>query len=215
MEQSKKGFYFKKNEIASLPLRELPENTAPVARQEEKSASVKKEKPIRKPFFLKTKYDGRGMIRLSSLLLFVLAGYELNIRLDDLRRITDGIRYACEKMGVPYGEFLSLVFEAPAMQEYKGILLFLLMCCVLSVIGFVLANRPLAAVVLVPLCAATFAVGISQAGLLKFEFTSVVHWIKLVPFFLIFGGCVVNLLEKSVEKRYRAALQRTQAGKAV
>ena len=179
---------------SSAPPRELPA---------EHGNGGKKGKKQRVPGFLCIRYDGRELIRLGALLLLILSAYELYIRLDDLRRVIAGIRYACAELGVSEMKFISLLFEAEEMKEYTGILVYLLLCCVLAVLGVILGNRPKAAAfVLLPLTAAVLAAGFFSAGTLTLDFSVFLQAIKLLPFLLILAGTAVNLLEERIAKRY-------------
>ena len=204
-ENENKHRFFKQNrqdQETPVPFGNLQRNT-PLRKLPQTGKKERGEGKRRLPGFLRVRYDGRELIRLGALLLLFLSAYELHIRLDDLRRIISGIRYACAELGVSDMKFLSLVFEAKEMQEYLGILVYLLLCLVLSVLGIILGNRPKAAAfVLLPLTAGVLIAGFFPAGTLVFDLSALFETVKLVPFLLILVGTAVNLLEEKIAKKY-------------
>ena len=147
------------------------------------------------------KYDGRRMLFCGALLLLALSGYELYIRMDDLIRFISSIRYMSEVKKESFINNITLVMQAPSMEGLKDILLFLMLCSLLSVICLICCNRPMASLLVIPLDAAVFLFGLIGRPLFIFTFSGLMQLIKLVPIVLIFAGSVINLTEKGLAYR--------------
>lgn len=167
---------------------------------------------MKKPRFMRVKYDGRGMIRFAAFLLLVLCGYELYVRLDDFTRWTDAIRILSERTGGSFYEYMRIILDTPSMTGMKNILIFLLSCVVLALLCLIFSNKPWGASVLIPTDAGVLCLGLFLPYVTAFGFSGLLQIIKLFPIALILVGCIVNIVEKGIQSRYMKMHPETQQG---
>ena len=140
--------------------------------------------------------NGRYLVTAGALALVALCGYELWVRLEDLKAWTSGVMHLSQVQGTSFIENMRVIFEVPEMKAMGCKLLFLLGALIFALLCLIRRARARGAWALMVLDAAV-AFGGWALGLYALELTNLLQLLKLLPLITIFAGFVVNYVHRS------------------
>lgn len=155
------------------------------------------------PRFMRVRYDGRGILRLSALLLLILTGHELYARTGGIIQQAEELCLLNGATNAGFTEKLNIILLDGRMHEDRNLLIFAACAVILSLLCVILGNRPRAGYFLIPADTAVLCAGLILPGIIQFDFSAMLQWGKLIPLVLIPIGCTVNLIEGKICRRFR------------